>query len=410
MNTFASVHISNWRQFRNVNIDLSSQTTVLTGPNGCGKTTLLKILSQHFGWSLSFTATAFVSEKRRKKYYSDLKRREEEELAEEIGLRVGEVRYSNDQICILNIPGIESEAAKYNLQYQNQGAVPGLFIPSHQPALIFEKIDSIPIDPKGSQQQYQEYQQFLLQTYGGTHVRNPGGILKTSLISMALFGYGNAAVLPNPELRLLFEAFQRILKILLPPSIGFQRLEVRNPDIVLVTESSDFPLDSMSGGVQALFSIAWQIHMYAANSDECTVVIDEPENHLHPSMQRTLLPNLSRAFPRVRFIAATHSPFIVTSDEQARVYALLPDSAGRIDSQELTDANLAASPEEVLRDILDVQSTLPVWVIERIAGVFAQHSNLPDGEEKATAIYDSLQRIGILDSVSSYTGDEGSIE
>ncbi|WP_419836937.1 AAA family ATPase [Streptomyces brasiliscabiei] len=55
---------------------------------------------------------------------------------------------------------------------------------------------------------------------------------------------------------------------------------------------------------------------------------DEPENHLHPSMQRTLVPTLLAAFPNVRFIVATHSPFVVTSTREAYVYALRRTESG----------------------------------------------------------------------------------
>lgn len=405
MATFKRLKVGAWRQFGSIDLDLTSQTTVLTGPNGCGKTTLLNLLSQHFGWDLGFMATPFISERRKKRYYSDFKRREEEELNANAAGLVGTIEYSTGSTCRLRIPNSESNSPKYNVSYSDRGSVPGIYIPSHQPALIFGRVTQIPADPKGSQQQYQEYQQFLLQTYGGGNSRNPGGVLKQSLIGMALFGYGNSAVMANPELRKLFEAFEEKLRVLLPPSLGFERLEVRNPDVVLITKHTDFSLDSMSGGVQALFSIAWQIHMYGAESDQYTVVVDEPENHLHPSMQRTLLPNLARAFPDVSFVAATHSPFIVTSDENARVYALLPDDNGAVSSQELTDANLAASPEVVLRDILDVESTLPVWVMERIKQVFQQHDNLPEGPERAGAIYKTLTELGIVSALGEYDPD-----
>jgi len=124
------------------------------------------------------------------------------------------------------------------------------------------------------------------------------------------------------------------------------------PDVVLITDSGDFSLDAMSGGVSSLFGIAWQIHMYGADKDSCTVIIDEPENHLHPSMQRTFLPKLERAFPKYRFIVATHSPFIVTSNPKANVFGLIHREEKQIFSEHLENSDLAASPNKVLRDIL----------------------------------------------------------
>lgn len=132
-------------------------------------------------------------------------------------------------------------------------------------------------------------------------------------MSLAVFGYGSIAVIENPEYNRMFEDFQEVLRILLPKVIGFIRLEIRVPDIVFVTESGDFSLDAASGGIGAIVGIAWQIFMYGQDKEGFVVTFDEPESHLHPSMQRELLPNLFRAFPKTQFIIATHSPFIVPS-------------------------------------------------------------------------------------------------
>lgn len=48
-------------------------------------------------------------------------------------------------------------------------------------------------------------------------------------------------------------------------------------------------------------------------SDEVSgiVIIDEIDQHLHPKWQHSILPNITRAFPLVQFIATTHSPMTV---------------------------------------------------------------------------------------------------
>jgi len=43
------------------------------------------------------------------------------------------------------------------------------------------------------------------------------------------------------------------------------------------------------------------------------VLIDEIDLHLHPKWQRRVVNDLLRAFPRIQFIATTHSPFIIQS-------------------------------------------------------------------------------------------------
>lgn len=52
------------------------------------------------------------------------------------------------------------------------------------------------------------------------------------------------------------------------------------------------------------------------------VLIDEPETHLHLALQRQIMPILTKLFPSVQFIVATHSPFILSSLPNAVAYDL----------------------------------------------------------------------------------------
>lgn len=55
---------------------------------------------------------------------------------------------------------------------------------------------------------------------------------------------------------------------------------------------------------------------------EGIVLIDEIETHLHLSLQRKILPFLTRLFPNIQFIVSTHSPFVVNSIDNAVIYDL----------------------------------------------------------------------------------------
>lgn len=403
MDTFKNIKLQGWRQFENIEIDFSSNITVLTGPNGCGKTTILNVLARHFGWNINFISSPYYEKKSGKKLWSDLKR--EFEYESDIPANqteVGEIEYSNGNKCQLIVP-LQSQA-QYQLQYQNQMGITGLNIPSHRPIMGYFQIQNIPTNPKTNQQQYDEFKQLQFQAYGSDNVRNPGVVLKQSLISLALFGAGNEHVQPNVEYRALFDKFQDILRVVLPKSIGFKRLEIRTPDIVLITDTGDFPLDAMSGGVSAIFGMAWQIHVYGADKSGCTVIIDEPENHLHPSMQREFLALLRKAFPTYRFIVSTHSPFIVSSDPEASVYGLIYSENKKIFSRKLTQADLTGSPNKILREILDVPTTLPVWVEEKIRSVLEKYESDSDSEDKAGKIIKDLKELGLDDSLTDFLG------
>lgn len=401
MDNFQKLSISGWRQYESVDVEFGNNLTVLTGPNGCGKTTILNILGRHFGWNVNLVATPFMGKKKRKRFWADVWRDRESDFESSPNAnKVGNITYDSGSICDLLVP--DQENNQYALTYQGQKQVLGLNIPSHRPIVTYNQIQDIPTNPQGSAQQFQSYQQLLLQTYGSGRVQNPGLILKKSLVSLAVFGYGNDAVQENAEFRELFEEFERIIEILLPPTLGFKRLEIRIPDIVLVTDSGDFSLDAMSGGVGALFSIAWQIHMFGKDKSIYTVLIDEPENHLHPSMQRQILPSLVKAFPDCRFIVSTHSPFVVSSAPDARVYGLIYNNKNKIISHEYEDADLSGSANKILREILDVDSTIPIWVEQKMRSIvdeLSQHQNSP---EAAKMIYEKLRSEGLSESLLNY--------
>jgi predicted ATP-binding protein involved in virulence len=78
-------------------------------------------------------------------------------------------------------------------------------------------------------------------------------------------------------------------------------------------------LDIVMGIMQVMSAKSERFDDYTRSG---TVLIDEPENHLHVALQKSVLPFLARLFPNIQFVAATHSPFVVSSLENAIVYDL----------------------------------------------------------------------------------------
>ncbi|MBU1462106.1 MAG: AAA family ATPase, partial [Alphaproteobacteria bacterium] len=262
MALFRTLEIGNWRQFHRIDIDLSKQITVLTGSNGTGKTSLLNILTQHFGWNLSFVSTPRIASRRLRAIWSDIY--EDSIIYDEESangkVTIGRIDYDDGNQC--NIVTDKIVSSNYSLKYSGLQPVSGLYIPSHRPQAIHSPVQSIPTNPISSQQQYQEYQNLMIQAFGSQNIRNPGTVQKQSIIALAVFGEGNESVLPNPDYKKTFESLQRVLSIILPSQLEFRRLEIRSGDVVLVTGTGDFSLDAMSGGVNALFGIAWQLTMF----------------------------------------------------------------------------------------------------------------------------------------------------
>lgn len=90
-------------------------------------------------------------------------------------------------------------------------------------------------------------------------------LIKETLASLAIFGYGNQSVTPNDNARKIFEGYVDILKIVLPPKLGFEKISVVVPEVMLCTKTGNFPIDAVSGGISSIIditcnSICSQIH------------------------------------------------------------------------------------------------------------------------------------------------------
>ena len=107
--------------------------------------------------------------------------------------------------------------------------------------------------------------------------------------------------------------------------------------------------------------VAWQIYMRSRSDGAFTVLMDEPENHLHPSLQRSVLPGLLAAFPETQFIIATHNPFVVTSVRNSNV-VVLDFVEGRVASTTLADVDRSGTANQVLTEVLGVPFPVPLWV------------------------------------------------
>ena len=231
--------------------------------------------------------------------------------------------------------------------------------------------------------------------YGGHHQRTPNYFMKETLIALAAFGYGNAAIEKDHDSQETFEGFQRILQRVLPPSIGFVRLAIRLPEVVLVTRSGDFSIDAVSGGVAALVDLAWQVFMFGDEKEKFVVTLDEPENHLHPELQRTVLGSLLDAFPNVQFICASHNPFIVTSVPESNVYALRYGEDSRVSSQHLSGADRSGSSNEVLRNVLGLPSSSPLWVDAELQSIEAKLADRPLSQDLLNELRQELISAGL---------------
>lgn len=368
---FHALRIEDWRQFHALEVEFDPRLTILTGANASGKSTVLGILATHFNWSRSYIT---APSHRRGRLWSPFRRRRMDQ--EPRSNLVGELSYSNGAKTELAVPLEEtSTRSQYDVQMPNRQAVTGVFLTSHRAVSgNYAEVATIPALFGSAEQLFEQFTESVRVRWQGSWTgKTPQMTLKESLIAAAVFGEGSASVDRNEDALAIWEGFQDVLKDVLPKSLSFQRLRVRMPDVVVETGSGDFILDEASGGLSAILEIVWQIFLRSRHKPQFTVLIDEPENHLHPSLQREIVPSLMSGFPDVQFIVATHSPLVVTATPDSSVYVFDYNSESRVDSRPLDYVNKAASADDTLRRVLGLVSTTPVWAEERFRHILDEH-------------------------------------
>ena len=85
------------------------------------------------------------------------------------------------------------------------------------------------------------------------------------------------------------------------------------------------------------------------------LLIDEIENHLHPTWQRRVIPALLKYFPALQIFATTHSPFVVAGLKAGQVHLLRRNEEGRVTVTTNTQDIIGWTADEILRTMMDVE-------------------------------------------------------
>lgn len=416
---FARLRVDGWRQFEDVEIDLKSRLTIITGANGAGKSTLLSFFIRHFGYNRSLlaipsgkaTGLSFLFGIFNRIQRTGIFGRDRQQPSPQIA----EITYSNGVTSIVRIPA--QQGLHYNLNVENQQPVSGIHIDSHRSPNIYRHVGQMPLVPprldaigNGLDNEYRQYY-----SHGGA---SEGSLyhIKMAIIQMSIFGYGNPTMPAIPELKETLEAFEDKLTQVLPETLGFKGLIVRSPEILISTKSGDFLLDAASGGIIKLFEVTWQLFFFSLTNPYFTVTFDEPENHLHPAMQRTFLSKIMDAFPQANIIVVTHSPFIIGASKDSTVYALhyadtsFVEEGERVDdavrgmmgskvhSILLDNVNKAGTASEILREVLGLDSTIPTWASERVQYIVNKYKGQAVTESAIDSMYEEMEAEGLISS------------
>ncbi len=283
----SKICLNHIRGFQNLEINCRSNQTLILGKNGMGKTTLLRAIA--LGLSHYADANAL--------------------LAEPVGNFI-----------------MEGEAkAEITLYFEN---IANLNISEHHMTATIEQVmerERIVIAPPNKL----NGNSLLVCGYGAgrTSIGDNRGIYHSKDSVYTLFNYGQKLMDAELVLRRLrdyvgdssYEAILHSLKqgigltdhdeILLPKGGG---VKLVGPSV-----GKNIPLEAWADGYRLTFN--WLLDLYGWAIQENAlkgghiygiVLIDEIEQHLHPSLQTEILPHLAKILPHVQLFATTHSPLV----------------------------------------------------------------------------------------------------
>lgn len=184
-----------------------------------------------------------------------------------------------------------------------------------------------------------------------------------------------ASEAPNGTSARQLQAVRRALERLLPDFSGWQLdvhelwvtkrvvIEVIDPESITggtkqLIETRALRVQQLSEGERSMvafvFDLARRLAQLNEHEDdpaatgEGIVLIDEIDLHLHPAWQRRVAADLTRVFPKLQFIATTHSPQVIGETEPGRVVVLREGGRTRIQ-----DESLGRDSGWILRHIMD---------------------------------------------------------
>lgn len=147
--------------------------------------------------------------------------------------------------------------------------------------------------------------------------------------------------------------------------IAFKEIKRDLEPVFTFNKENDCYLEEISAGFQAFLSLVFAIVEWIEGTnteDEAyipdavgTVIIDELDVHLHPEWQLTIRESLRTVFPKLQFIITTHSPHLIASADPGELI-ILPQLNRKINVAPTAQTYAGWSTDEILEDVMGVKS------------------------------------------------------
>ena len=352
-----SVHLTNFRNYKNINLDLGRMTTIIIGKNGAGKTNMITAIKQSLSFIFSKKKDApqfdFVasSDQKVKSFLSTDPRYEGGDYKYPVAVGADIQLYDDEKLLSWELlkpsadKGISESyvtaCVRFWRKVFNTNKIPVFaffsdsypHVQSKKKKNMQYKLDSgNPLPQNTAYYKWDAernctelWKQYYVMNWKNARFGNDKGQEKyCSAIEQAMVHFSKPINnnQNNPEF---------VLKGL--------TVEARGKEDVLVVKYLDgrnVPFDMLPQGHKRIFSIVFDIahrgYLLQKNCNPYAIVfIDEVELHLHPSLAQEVVQRFRRSFSNAQLVISTHSPLVIADykqDEDNLLYSIVVSENG----------------------------------------------------------------------------------
>ena len=352
-----SVHLTNFRNYKNISLDLGRMTTIIIGRNGSGKTNMITAIKQSLSFIFSKKKDApqfdFVasSDQKVKSFISTDPRYDDGDYKYPVAIGADVQLYDDEKTLSWELRKISADRGIYESyvaacvrfwdKVLDTNKIPVFsFFSDSYPHIqstvgknMQNKLNSgnpLPRntayykwdDERNCTELWKQY--YVMNWKNARFANDKAQVEYCSAIEQAMVTFSEPIGCNQDNLEFALEGLA---------------VEARGKEDTLVVKFRDgrrIPFDMLPQGYKRILSIVFDIahrgYLLQKNCNPYAVVfIDEVELHLHPSLAQEVVQRFRRSFSNAQFVISTHSPLVIADykqDEDNLLYSIAVSEDG----------------------------------------------------------------------------------